>query len=218
MNNSPLPLFFLQIIPYIIMKKTFEDALIGRRSYYNLSNESPVVDYEIVHVLHQVVKHVPSAFNSQTTRLVLLLGEEHAKLWNIVRHTLKEIVPEDVFVKTEEKINRSFASGYGTVLFWEDTEVVNKFMASYPLYAENFKIWSQQTSGMHQFAVWTMLEDLGFGASLQHYNPLIDDEVKRMWHLPKEWTLVAQMPFGMPTSAPDEKIFNPLEDRVKVFK
>ena len=164
MNNSPLPLFFLQIIPYIIMKKTFEDALIGRRSYYNLSNESPVVDYEIVHVLHQVVKHVPSAFNSQTTRLVLLLGEEHTKLWNIVRHTLKEIVPEDVFVKTEEKINRSFASGYGTVLFWEDTEVVNKFMASYPLYAENFKTWSQQTSGMHQFAVWTMLEDLGFGA------------------------------------------------------
>ena len=200
------------------MKRTFEDALEGRRSYYNISNESPVADYEIVHVLHQAVKHVPSAFNSQTTRLVLLLGEEHAKFWNIVKNTLKKIVPDDVFVKTESKINRSFASGYGTVLFWEDTEVVNKFMTTYPLYAENFKTWSQQTSGMHQFTVWTMLENLGFGASLQHYNPLVDEEVKHVWHLPKEWTLVAQMPFGIPTAAPEEKTYKPLEERVKVFK
>lgn len=200
------------------MKRTFEDALEGRRSYYNISNESPVVDYEIVHVLHQVVKHVPSAFNSQTTRLVLLLGDEHAKFWNIVKNTLKKIVPDDVFVKTENKINRSFASGYGTVLFWEDTEVVNNFMTTYPLYADNFKTWSQQTSGMHQFTVWTMLENLGFGASLQHYNPLVDEEVKRVWHLPKEWTLVAQMPFGMPIAAPEEKTYKPLEERVKVFK
>lgn len=200
------------------MKRTFEDALEGRRSYYNISNESPVADYEIVHVLHQVVKHVPSAFNSQTTRLVLLLGDEHAKFWNIVKNTLKKIVPDDVFVKTENKINRSFASGYGTVLFWEDTEVVNNFMTTYPLYADNFKTWSQQTSGMHQFTVWTMLENLGFGASLQHYNPLVDEEVKRVWHLPKEWTLVAQMPFGMPIAAPEEKTYKPLEERVKVFK
>ena len=200
------------------MKRTFEDALEGRRSYYNISNESPVVDYEIVHVLHQVVKHVPSAFNSQTTRLVLLLGDEHAKFWNIVKNTLKKIVPDDVFVMTENKINRSFASGYGTVLFWEDTEVVNNFMTTYPLYADNFKTWSQQTSGMHQFTVWTMLENLGFGASLQHYNPLVDEEVKRVWHLPKEWTLVAQMPFGMPIAAPEEKTYKPLEERVKVFK
>ena len=177
-----------------------------------------MVDYEIVHVLHQVVKHVPSAFNSQTTRLVLLLGDEHAKFWNIVKNTLKKIVPDDVFVKTENKINRSFASGYGTVLFWEDTEVVNNFMTTYPLYADNFKTWSQQTSGMHQFTVWTMLENLGFGASLQHYNPLVDEEVKRVWHLPKEWTLVAQMPFGMPIAAPEEKTYKPLEERVKVFK
>lgn len=200
------------------MKRTFEDALEGRRSYYNISNGSPVVDYEIVHVLHQVVKYVPSAFNSQTTRLVLLLGDEHAKFWNIVKNTLKKIVPDDVFVKTENKINRSFASGYGTVLFWEDTEVVNNFMTTYPLYADNFKTWSQQTSGMHQFTVWTMLENLGFGASLQHYNPLVDEEVKRVWHLPKEWTLVAQMPFGMPIAAPEEKTYKPLEERVKVFK
>ena len=199
------------------MKRTFEEAIINRRSYYALSNESLGADYEVVHILHQTIKHVPSAFNSQTTRLVLLLGEEHAKLWEIVKQTLKAMLPDDVYIKTENKIDKSFASGHGTVLFFEDTEVVNKFMTTYPLYAENFKTWAQHTSGMHQFVVWTMLENLGYGASLQHYNPLIDEKVLHTWHLPKTWKLMAQMPFGMPTMAPDEKTYKPLEERVKVF-
>ena len=199
------------------MKRTFEEALMNRRSYYSLSNESPVADYEIVHVLHQVAKHVPSAFNSQSTRMLLLLGEEHRKLWDIVKRTLMNMLPADVYVQSEKKISKSFASGYGTVLFFEDTEEVDKFMATYPLYAENFKTWSQHTNAMHQITVWTMLEDLGFGASLQHYNPLIDAEVQHTWHLPKSWTLIAQMPFGMPTDTPDEKKYKPLEERVKVF-
>ena len=122
------------------------------------------------------------------------------------------------FAKTEKKINSSFESGHGTVLFFEDASVVGKFMEAYPLYSSNFKVWSQHTSAMHQFTIWTMLEDLGFGASLQHYNPLIDEEVKRTWHLPKEWELVAQMPFGMPLTGPGEKTSRPLEERVKVFK
>lgn len=199
------------------MKRTFEEALMNRRSYYGLSSDSPVADYEVVHVLHQAVKHVPSAFNSQTTRVVLLFAEEHRKLWEIVKKKLKDMLPADVYVNTEEKVNNGFASGHGTVLFFEDTEVVDKFMTTYPLYAENFKSWANQTSGMHQFVVWTMLEDLGFGASLQHYNPLIDAEVQHVWHLPKTWKLMAQMPFGMPTKAPDDKKYKPLDERVKVF-
>lgn len=200
------------------MKRTFEEALANRRSYYHISHDSPVADDEIVRVIHEAVKHVPSAYNSQSTRIVLLLGDEHKKLWEIVKKILKMMLPEEVFVKSEKKIDTSFSSGYGTVLFFEDTSVVGKFMEAFPLYSGNFKTWSQHTSAMHQFTVWAMLEDLGFGASLQHYNPLIDEDVKRTWHLPKEWELIAQMPFGMPLEAPGEKTFKPLEERVKVFK
>ena len=200
------------------MKRTFEEVLVNRRSYYNISSHSPVFDDDIVHILHTAVKYVPSAFNSQSTRMVLLLGEEHHKLWEIVKHTLKKMLPADVFTKTEAKINGNFFCGHGTILFFEDTEEVSKLENSYPLYAERFKTWSQHTSAMHQLAVWIMLEDKGLGASLQHYNPLIDEEVKCTWHLPKEWQLIAEMPFGMPTAAPDDKSFKPLEERVKVFK
>ena len=71
---------------------------------------------------------------------------------------------------------------------------------------------------MHQLAVWTMLEDVGFGASLQHYNPLIDETVLKEWQLPETWELIAQMPFGVPLQEPGTKEFNSIEERVRIFK
>jgi predicted oxidoreductase (fatty acid repression mutant protein) len=162
------------------------------------------------------VLHTPSPFNCQSARLVLLLGEHHDKLWDITKETLRPLVAADKFAATEDKIN-SFRNGCATVLFFEDQTVVKGLQESFPLYADRFPAWSLQSSGMHQFVVWTALEIEGFGASLQHYNPLIDAAVKRQWNLPEEWLLHAQMPFGKPTTAPGAKEFKPLADRFKVF-
>ena len=200
------------------MRRTFEEALEHRRTYYSINNDSPVQDEVVVHIIRSAVKNVPSAFNSQSTRVVLLLEEEHRKLWNIVKEELRKHVPADAFHKTEEKIDGCFASGHGTILFFEDQEVVDELQKSFPLYSDRFPVWSQHTSGMHQLAIWTMLEDNGLGASLQHYNPLIDEEVLRTWDLPKTWTLIAQMPFGTPTADPGPKEMKELSDRIKVFR
>ncbi len=45
-----------------------------------------------------------------------MFGESHLQLWDMVRETLRKIVPEAAFEGTNTKIN-SFAAGYGTVLF-----------------------------------------------------------------------------------------------------
>lgn len=200
------------------MKRDLIEALRHRRSHYELAPESPIEDAQIEQIVRFAVKHIPSAFNSQSTRLVLLLHEHHAAFWKLVKRTLQAIVPAEAFVATEKKIDGSFAAGYGTVLYFEDTTVVHKLQELFPRYADNFPVWSEHTSAMHQLAVWTMLEDAGFGASLQHYNPLIDQEVRERWKLPAEWKLIAQMPFGLPTGEPQEKSFEPLEDRIRVFK
>jgi hypothetical protein len=71
---------------------------------------------------------------------------------------------------------------------------------------------------MLQNNVWMMLEAEGFGVSLQHYNPLIDDKVKANWHIPESWKLLAQMPFGKPLAQPAPKSFLSLTERVKFFK
>ncbi len=201
------------------MEKTFLDAINNRRSYYNITDKSNISDEKIIDIIHQIVKNAPSAFNSQSTRLVVLLGENHKKLWNIVKSTLKDIAKSDeAFAKTEAKINNSFLAGYGTVLFYEDQETVKKLQAQFPSYKENFTIWSQHTSAIHQILVWVALEDEGFGASLQHYNPLIDSAIEEEWGIDPNWKLIAQMPFGIPSAEPGEKSCLNVEDRVKVFK
>lgn len=65
--------------------------------------------------------------------------------------------------------------------------------------------------------VWTALESLGFGANLQHYNPLINEPVAKQWNLPTDWRLVAQMVFGSPEAPAGEKTQKPIEERVKIF-
>ncbi|CAM4509814.1 hypothetical protein FHS16_003056 [Paenibacillus endophyticus] len=197
--------------------QAFLEAVKARRSYYGISKESVISDEKIVEIVEHAVLHTPSSFNSQSARVVVLLGDNHDKLWDLTTNTLRAIVAADQFEATEQKMG-SFKSGYGTVLFFEDKTVVDGLMASFPAYAHNFPIWSGHASGMHQLVVWTALEKEGFGASLQHYNPLIDEEVKKTWSLPDSWQLVAQMPFGKPTAEPGEKTFQPIEERVKVFK
>lgn len=200
------------------MKRTFEEALEHRRSYYSIGSSSPVSDEELIRVVRQAVKHVPSAFNSQSTRIVLLLGDEHQKLWEIVKDTLKARIPAEAFAKTEAKIDGCFASGHGTVLYFEDMSVVRGLQDAFPSYKDNFPTWAQHTSAMHQFAIWAMLEERGLGASLQHYNPLIDEEVRRTWELPEDWMLIAEVPFGVPTGEPGDKDFGDVDKRMKVFR
>ena len=199
------------------MSKDFFTALKERRSHYGINKEVQVSDERIKEIVEFAVKHTPSAFNSQTARLVVLTGEAHDKLWDITTETLRKAVGDGDFSGTQQKME-SFKAGYGTVLFFEDEAIVKSLQEQFALYADNFPIWSQQASGMHQLVVWTALEEEGLGASLQHYNPLIDDEVKNEWNIPSNWKLIAQMPFGNPTAPAGDKEFQPLEDRVKFYK
>ncbi len=199
------------------MGKSFFAAVQDRRTYYGIAKEAVVSDERIQQVIEDAVKHTPSAFNSQSARVIVLLGEQHDRLWEITKAELKKIVPAAAFASTEEKIN-SFKNGYGSVLFLEDTAVVESLQKQFPLYQDNFPVWSNHSSGMLQHVVWVALELEGFGASLQHYNPVIDAEVKKAWDIPAEWKLIAQMPFGKPTAEPGPKEFQPLNERIKVYK
>ena len=63
------------------MERSFSEALKQRRTYYSITNQSPISDQEIECIVNMTVRHVPSAFNSQSTRVVLLLGESHKKFY-----------------------------------------------------------------------------------------------------------------------------------------
>lgn len=187
-----------------------------RRTIYTLSKEATVPDDKIREIVYEAVKHTPSSFNSQSARAVVLFGKHHDKLWEITTQVLKAIVSEDQFASTQKRMD-GFRAAYGTILYFEDMAVVEELQAKFPTYQERFPTWSQQSSGMLQYVIWTALANEGLGASLQHYNPLIDEKVRAEWGLPETWELIAQMPFGKPTAPPGDKEFKPLEERVKIY-
>lgn len=195
----------------------FIEAMKNRRSIYGLNNELPISDEEAEEIIKECILHVPSAFNSQTARVILALGDNHHKVWDIVKETLHGILPEDKWQPTDEKIS-GFAAAHATVLFFEDQDKVAELQNAFPLYKDNFPLWSTQSSGMVQWAIWTALEEKGVGANLQHYNPLIDEELQGTFNIPKSWKLMSQMPIGGITASPDEKEFDPIENRFIVLK
>ncbi|HCH50895.1 MAG TPA: nitroreductase [Proteus sp.] len=199
------------------MSNKFTDLMKQRRTIYHLGNQLPIDEEKVIATIKEAVKESPSAFNSQTSRVVVLFGEQHHALWNIVKNTLKKLIPADAFCATEAKID-SFAAGAGSILYFEDTDIVKGLQEQFPLYAENFPVWSEQASGMAQLSVWTALAAEKVGASLQHYNPIIDDEVHATWDLPKTWKLRAQMVFGSIEQEAGEKNYIEDDTRFKVFK
>lgn len=198
--------------------KSFLEAIKVRRTCYALSKEPVVSDERIREIVGEAVKHCPSSFNSQSARVVILLGKQHDRLWDIVKAELKKIVPPEKFQATEDKINGAFRSGYGSILYFEDMNVIKGLQEQFPSYKDAFPMFSDHSAGMLQFVIWTALAEEGIGASLQHYNPVIDTAVKAEWKLPDSWKLLAQMPFGKPVTKPGEKEFQPLDQRLKIFQ
>ena len=197
------------------MQSTFNKISAKRRSIYALGDQVTASPEEIFDLVKTTVRNSPSAFNSQTVRAVILFGEKSDRVWQIVEDTLKEIVKDPAAIeKTKAKI-ATFRAGYGTILYLTDTKIVHQLEEQFPRYADNFADWSEQAIGGAQQAVWTALAENNIGASLQHYNPLIDDAIHQAFNLPETWQLRAEMPFGSIESPASDKDYL---DEQEVFK
>jgi len=195
------------------MNSTALSLFAKRRTQYALGKNLPISEAELESLVHEAMRLAPSSFNSQSSRALILFGAASEKLWkNITKEILRPMVPADAWGPTDAKMD-SFAAGAGTVLFFEDQDVVKSMQEQYPLYSDYFPIFSEHSAGMAQFAVWTALAEVGVGASLQHYMPLIDDAIAKEWQVPTSWKLRAQMPFGANAQPIAEKTF--IDDAVR---
>lgn len=188
------------------------ESLKQRRTQYALGKNVSLDKDALTSRIKDAIRHTPSSFNSQSSRAVILFGEQSDKFWSMTKHELSKIVPPDAFAPTAAKLD-SFAAGVGTVLFYEDQAVVTGMQQKFALYADNFPVWSEQSGGMAQFAVWLALAEAGVGASLQHYNPIADESARQEWNVPASWKLRAQMPFGSNEAGFGEKAFMEDEQR-----
>lgn len=171
------------------------DLFSKRHSFYNINNQINLSNKEIENIISKALDLYPSSFNSQESRIILLMGEHHSFFWDTVKQELFKATDDSKREAIEKRIN-SFKNGYGTVLYFIDNTIVTNLENKYPLYAKNFSTWAEHGSAMLQYMIWTAFANNNVGASLQHYNPLIDNVIKDKFKIDDNWKLIAQMPFG----------------------
>ena len=139
-----------------IQCREFLEALEVRRSIYSLSPTSHVPDERIKAVVEHALLHIPSAFNSQTSRCLLLLGNEHQKLWGEIGNILKPTMPAKQWEFFGPKIEE-YKSGYGCCIFFDDMTAWKDIEENLgPQRWNNVKgmteEWTQHSVGMLQYA------------------------------------------------------------------
>lgn len=200
------------------MSNQFLDLITKRRTIYAIGKNIEKSPERLTDLIQTAIKQSPSAFNSQSSRAVILFNSEHEKFWGIVADKLKSYAKDEASAaKTTAKM-ASFAAGVGTVLFFEDQTVVQALQEQFPSYADNFPVWAEHSTAIAQFATWTALHTEGLGASLQHYNPIVDEQVHTEWNIPANWKLRAQLVFGSIEGETHAKDYLADEERFKIFK
>lgn len=195
----------------------FQQAAKLRRSVYALNDQLPISKADVESIVREALLHTPSSFNSQSTRLVVLWAEAHQKFWQLTEDALRNIVNDDEqFQSTAQKM-AGFKAAAGTILFYEDQAVVRDLQEQFPTYADSFPVWAEHSDAMHQYVIWTALAAAGVGANLQHYTPVVAEQVRQTWDINPNWQLIAQLVFGGIEQPAGDKEFDPIEPRLQVF-
>ncbi|KAL4399046.1 type II nitroreductase [Malassezia pachydermatis] len=200
------------------LAKSFLQVVKNRRTIYALSKKTILPDAQIVQLIQQAVREAPSAFNVQSSRIVVLFGNQHDNYWGeIVPAALRAAAGEKAVAASKDKL-AGFKAGTGTILFFEDQNLIKGQQEAFPQYAAGFPVWSNHHTGMAQVYTWNLLEAEGYGANLQHYGNLTADTLKKVYNLPESYLLHAEMVFGYPEQPAGDKPYLPDDERVIVAK
>lgn len=117
------------------LTSSFMEAVVKRRSTYTLSPESTIPDSEIKELVETTLEMAPSTFGSYTTRIVVLVKDEHKKFWDIAIEAVRAVTPPEQFEGSPKGRLEAFKNAYGTMLFLEDPENTRALEKKYPPYA-----------------------------------------------------------------------------------
>ncbi|USE84656.1 nitroreductase family protein [Acinetobacter tibetensis] len=166
-----------------------------RQSIQKLGKNLAYDQIYLSELIHAAVLSCPSAVNMKTTRIVILFSKAHTEFWHLVQEIQKTQIPEHLFPAIAIKIQKCNAA-YGTVLFFEDQTAIENLQKNSPLNSAELPLWSEQSLGMAQYAVWMALAEIGIGANFNYYSPSIDYKVAQYFKISTKWKLQTQLVFG----------------------
>lgn len=86
----------------------------SRRNIYQLSGTLPVSPDRIREIVSEAILHVPSPYNCQANRVLILFNSHHKKLWTTGRETLRTFLPPPIFERAAGRLDW-FEAAAGTV-------------------------------------------------------------------------------------------------------
>ncbi|KAL9101307.1 MAG: hypothetical protein Q9163_003419 [Psora crenata] len=211
----------VMISPSAVASKTsFLEATVIRRSTVQLKKESTIPDDRIINLVKHSLLHTPTPFHVQSARAVVLLHQEHEKMWDMAYEASQKATPPELFNARFIPNLTAYKKSYGTVLFFDDPGAADRMPPMLGNLIKNFPEWAEHSNGIAQYIVWTAFCAEGLGCNLQHYQKYIGPKLNEEWGLPQSWVPHAQLVFGTPDGPPRggvEKQFADIEPRVKVF-
>ena len=66
-----------------------------RRTYYGISNKSPISDEKLQELVEQAVKYTPTSFNLQNVSTALLIGEPYRRVLTMVKDAFLVTLGDD---------------------------------------------------------------------------------------------------------------------------
>lgn len=182
----------------------FLDLNESRRSVYHIGRNSSYSAEDVADRLKELTPSLPTAFNIQTTRFVVVSDQVNEGVWDIIDEVQKEVLPGENY-EIMAPVYQAAKEGIGTVLLFEDLEDVE----SMPTGEERAHRYKENNHGIAALATWLALREMDLGASLHHHNIGYDEgydlSIKEYLGLPQTWELIAQMPFGSIETYPDPK-------------
>ena len=83
----------------------FLDLQKQRRSIYALGKTVDLSKAELVALIQNAIKQAPSAFNSQTSRALVLFGQDSQDFWNKIAYSeLEKVTPAEAFAGNHSAI------------------------------------------------------------------------------------------------------------------
>ncbi|KAJ7134480.1 nitroreductase family protein [Mycena epipterygia] len=113
------------------MSAAYLAAIAVRRSNYTITPKSSVSDEKLEAIIKSCVLHCPTAFNTQSSRAVLVIGAENTKLWKMISESALKGLEGEQRASMQGRLT-AFGGGYGSVMFFEDQAVIDNITAKMP--------------------------------------------------------------------------------------
>lgn len=185
--------------------ENFINTLKLRHSEYGLINDSILSDAQLIKFIQKCIYYHPSAFNVQSTRMVLLLNENVYKIWDHVLNVIPKNMPE--ILVSEIKNCRD---AYATILFFDDLDANKSESDKRHIAMEHFEDWGAQSMAMLQNVLWNGLSYFGYGVNIQHFNKELSDYLTKEFGFHDHWKLLSQMNIGTYTKNTSERTRLPI--------